>query len=411
MDSDNTLIILAAPNVSEQMGGEAMKALNIFTECKKAYPNTIQITHERNKGELSDRLKLDNVYYIEDTWLDKLLAKSKLTGIFLNWIFSRNVVKKAEALAVELGKENSKDVIVWQTEPNSPVIPRTVSSIYKNCFGPINGNIYYPPIFQHHEKFVIKFRRLLHLPLQRVNRLFFKGITKADAILCAGGERTTSSLLAAGCPENIMIDSLDCGIKDELLQRERVVHSGNNYKFIHFGRLVFHKGTALIIRSLPKTKTPIVLDIVGQGPELEKCKLLAEELGVSDRVNFLGWYVDHADLIKSMNDYRGFVLPSMEDANGIVVQESMTLGLPAICLDWGGPQLLVDHGETGYLVEPVSVDHITTEIAQYMDTLAEDDALAERMSVRSVEKAQSWRWSPLIVEWVEALKKQLKIAQ
>jgi hypothetical protein len=54
-------------------------------------------------------------------------------------------------------------------------------------------------------------------------------------------------------------------------------------------------------------------------------------------VGFLNWLPNHADLLDRPQHYRGTVLPSIADANGIVVQKAMAIGTPSICLDWGGP--------------------------------------------------------------------------
>lgn len=401
--SGGDLIILAAPNVSEQMGGEGIKALHIFQELKKIHPETIQITHSRNRPELTNRLHLSDVYFVEDSWVDRLIWRSIVLRWLLNWWFSFKAVRLADELARQLAG-NKQQVVLWQTEPNSPVVPRVLSKRQANCFGPINGNIYYPPIFRRNEKLMPRLRRIAHMPVQRVNRWLSRGISSADLIFCAGGERTRQSLRTAGCSDDILFDTLDCGIKDELLERPRISHEGENLRFVHFGRLVFHKGTFLIIEALVKA-TNARLDIVGKGPELERCRKLAVDLGVADRVNFLGWYTNHDDLFDSLAQYRGFVLPSLEDANGIVVQEAMAVGLPAICLSWGGPQLLVEHGVTGFLVEPRSIDQITDEIAKYMDVLAYGGALAESMSIRSRAAANSWRWSSVLRSWVGELGK------
>ena len=192
------LIILIAPNVSEQMGGEGIKALQIFQEIRKVRPNTIQITHERNKRELSDRLKLSGVYYIADTKLSLFLWRSRILGKLLDPWFCRKAVKLAEAIARERGLVGSA-VIIHQTEPNSPVLPRTISKRHTNVFGPINGNIYYPKIFYHFEKTSTRLRRIFHMPIQRLNRILFRGLQKAQLVLYAGGARTRVSLLAAGC--------------------------------------------------------------------------------------------------------------------------------------------------------------------------------------------------------------------
>ena len=402
MTKESPYIILIAPNVSEQMGGEAIKALQIFQEFKKIYPNTIQITHERNERELSGRLNLEGVHYIRDTWVSVTLWRTKMLGFVVGLWFCKKAVRLAEQIAEEKGYPRGATVI-HQTEPNSPVMPRFISKKHVNVFGPINGNIYYPKLFRDHEKLTARLRRVLHFPFQRLNRLFFRNLSRADLIFTAGGERTYKSLLAGGCKPQILMDTVDCGIRDTMLDRPRIVHQGVNERFVHFGRLVFHKCTFLIIQSLAKTKYPITLDIIGAGPELERCKQLTRDLNLTERVRFLGWFKSHNDLLDSLGQYRGVVLPSIEDANGIVIQESMALGLPAICLDWGGPQLLVDHAKTGYLIEPTNVEQITDKMAEYLDTLSQDGAMAESMSLRSRAAASEWRWSEVAAKWAEVL--------
>jgi hypothetical protein len=67
MINEKRFVVLIAPNVSEQFGGEAIKALQIFRSLKKHNIDVVQITHERCKAELSDRLKISDVYYIKET--------------------------------------------------------------------------------------------------------------------------------------------------------------------------------------------------------------------------------------------------------------------------------------------------------------------------------------------------------
>jgi len=398
------LLILIAPNVSEQMGGEGIKALQIFQEYKKIYPNTVQITHSRNRSEVR-RLQLEDVYFVEESFLSVLLWRSVIFRLFLNVLFSRQAVHLAETIALQQGFQSKESVIIHQTEPNSPVAPRSMSKSFLNVFGPINGNIYYPEIFRNNEKALVKLRRLMHFKLQRLNAFFQTGLQSADMIFVAGGKRTLDSLKVAGCKVETLVETLDCGIRDTFFSDwSRVEHSGANYKYIHFGRLVFHKGTMLIIKSLAKTKNDIYLDIIGKGPELENYKKLTKELGLEKRVKFLGWHAEHNDLFASFKNYRGMVLPSIEDANGIVVQEAMALGLPCICLNWGGPQLLIDHEVNGYLIDPLNEEYITEKIAGYMDKLSTDGDLAESYSLSARKKAESWRWSEVAKEWLSHYK-------
>lgn len=404
--SKKMLVIMAAPNVSEQFGGEAIKALHIFRETKKLYPDTMLITHRRNESEASDRLKLTDVHYIDDSWLDRLIWKSVVFRWFINWVFSVRAVSLAKKLANNASTEN-KQVVVWQTEPNSPVTPRAIARDHFNCFGPINGNIYYPSAFHKEEKLKVKLRRRLHAPLQQFNRLFFNKLTKADLIFVAGGERTSKSLKLLGCKPDIFYDTVDCGIQGSMFDFERIKHDGENYRFVHFGRLVYHKGTFLIIKAIAKSNLPICLDIIGRGPELDNLKALVKTMKLEERVIFHDWFTSHDELFLSLNKYRGFVIPSMEDANGIVVQEALAIGLPTIALNWGGPQLLIEHGKSGYLVEPKTEECIVSDLARYMEELATNGQLAEKMSCYARERASEWNWNSVINDWTEQIKKSL----
>src|SRR5438034_5648437 len=113
---DEMLIILIAPNVGEQMGGEAIKALQIFRELSKVHPATIQITHERNKAELSDRLRLSDVYYVADTPVALFLWHSRIFKWLLDPWFCRKAVRLAEMLAYEK-RSTFVGAIIHQTEP------------------------------------------------------------------------------------------------------------------------------------------------------------------------------------------------------------------------------------------------------------------------------------------------------
>jgi glycosyltransferase involved in cell wall biosynthesis len=121
---------------------------------------------------------------------------------------------------------------------------------------------------------------------------------------------------------------------------------------------------------------------------------------LQDRVTFIDWFPSHNELLSSLSQYRGVVLPSIEDANGIVVQEAMGLGLPTVCLDWGGPQLLIQNNVSGFLVEPLSKNQILSDIAKCMDTLSSDGGIANRLSNAAKTQAENWRWSKIARSWL-----------
>jgi glycosyltransferase involved in cell wall biosynthesis len=388
-------VVLIAPNVSEQMGGEAIKALQIYLELERQGVRVHQVTHDRVRAELERKFPGMSVSYVPDTLTAKLLYRGKIFELFLNMLFMRQALRHIRGML----KENPGAVVHF-TSPVSPVLPFPPVANAHVVIGPINGNIHYPPGFRHRERLIYKVRRWLHPGLQFLHRLSYSGKRKADALLVAGGQRTYDSLRMAGCRPEQFVDSIDSGVLNRLYDVPRTTHSGKNLKFYHNGRLVEHKGTDLIVKSLARTRNPIELDIIGRGPELQGLRALAKELGLDDRVNFIEWVAEHAELARMLMTYRGFVFPSLAEANGIVVQEAMVQGLPVIACDWGGPSLLVTP-ETGILIEPIGEEYVIDQLAAAMDRLAEDGELAERMSVSGRERAiqKGFLWSGVIRDW------------
>jgi glycosyltransferase involved in cell wall biosynthesis len=388
-------VILVAPNVSEQMGGEAIKALQIYLELDRQGVQVFQVTHQRVKQELDHKFPRMRVSYVTDGWFQRWIDRTKVLAPTLNMIFQW----KAIPIIKELLSEQPKAVVHF-TSPVSPVLPYFAIRGAAVVIGPLNGNIHYPPAFRHRETKPYRIRRVLHPLMQRLARIFFSGKRQADALLVAGGERTYQSLRMAGCRDGQFVDSIDSGVLEALLEKPRVMHEGRNLRFVHNGRLVKHKGTDLAIRALAGTKNPIVLEIIGRGPELASLKALASQLGLSARVKFIEWFADHDQLAAALREYRGFVFPSLCEANGIVVQEAMIMGLPVICADWGGPSLLVTP-QCGILIEPRSEQYMIEELAKAMDILAEDGALAERMSMAGRQRAidRHFLWPGVVGDW------------
>jgi glycosyltransferase involved in cell wall biosynthesis len=266
--------------------------------------------------------------------------------------------------------------------------------------GPLNGNIHYPPAFRNREPRSYRYRRLFHIPGQIFHRLFFRGRQRAQALLVAGGSRTERSLRWAGCRRRQFVETLDSGVLDRLLQAPRIEHHGANLDFIYNGRLVAHKGVDLILRALLLTKNPVRLTIVGRGPAKPGLEKLAAELQLGERVRFIEWIEDHSKVSEFLRTFRAFVFPSLAEANGIVVQEAMAVGLPVICVKWGGPALLVTP-QSGIAIEPKNEEYVITELAKAMDELALDAGRAEQMSQtgRDIANERGFGWQALSKKW------------
>lgn len=112
---------------------------------------------------------------------------------------------------------------------------------------------------------------------------------------------------------------------------------------IFVGRLVPLKGLRLALAALARPEAQgWTLDVIGEGPELEPCRRLAARRGVLGRVRFFG-QLPRKEVFAEMQEADALLLPSLHDAAGWAVAEAMVHGLPVVCLDRGGPSVLVRH--------------------------------------------------------------------
>jgi glycosyltransferase involved in cell wall biosynthesis len=105
------------------------------------------------------------------------------------------------------------------------------------------------------------------------------------------------------------------------------------------------------------------LDIAGIGPLAARLEQEARMLGIGKRVNFLGFVED---------------MQSRYAASDLVIQSSFTEGLPNVVLeagfagvpivatDVGGTNEIIEHGVSGWLVRPQSVDALAEGIRSFL---------------------------------------------
>lgn len=110
--------------------------------------------------------------------------------------------------------------------------------------------------------------------------------------------------------------------------------------FVFLGRLVSDKGADMCIELLQELKNEngkeYSLTIIGDGPEIELIKQLAENYEISHLVRFLGFLTGQA-IVSELNTHRFLLVPSRwEEPFGIVALEGMACGCIPIVSDGGG---------------------------------------------------------------------------
>lgn len=154
----------------------------------------------------------------------------------------------------------------------------------------------------------------------------------------------------------------------------------------YVGKLVPRKGVDTLIEAMGllgrRSEGAPLLVAAGIGEMREGLERRARELGVADRVRFIG-KVDHNEVPWVMAAGDVFVLPSLSEGLPTVVCEAMSCGVAVVATAVDGTPEAVRHGETGLLVEPRRPQELADALAQVLD----DPAQAARMRTRAHEIA------------------------
>jgi glycosyltransferase involved in cell wall biosynthesis len=130
-------------------------------------------------------------------------------------------------------------------------------------------------------------------------------------------------------------------------------HEGAQLPYIFApSRLESLKRHELLLRAMPNVDRPVMALFVGEGGVRQHLEKLAVELGLADRVKFLG-FVNVSDLIDLYANCLGVFFGPFDEDYGYVTLEAMLSSKPVItCTDSGGPLEFVLDGQTGYVVNP-----------------------------------------------------------
>ena len=165
----------------------------------------------------------------------------------------------------------------------------------------------------------------------------------------------------------------------------------NKIVILSVSHLIETKGVDYNIQAvftLKKDYPKLEYHIIGDGRERQKLTRLVQDLGLQDRVKFLG-QLPYNHVIKHISNCDIFSLPSWEEGFGIVYLEAMGHGIPMIGCENQGIADVVRNGVNGLLVAPKSSD----AVAKALDFLLRNPKEAKRIGKRGREivlKEYTW---------------------
>jgi glycosyltransferase involved in cell wall biosynthesis len=174
-------------------------------------------------------------------------------------------------------------------------------------------------------------------------------------------------------------------------------------KVLWAGRLEPLKALRLGIEALALVKgLPISLVVAGSGSQRSNLEHFARDLGVSDRVQFLGQvpWVGMTALFQSAD---AFLFTSLRDSMGSVVLEAMAQGLPIVTLNHQGVATLVPE-EAGIKVPVTTPAETAAALGRALGELVRSPESRQRMAEASWNYARAQTWERRVAEmgsWYE----------
>lgn len=155
--------------------------------------------------------------------------------------------------------------------------------------------------------------------------------------------------------------------------------------FLILGKVNERKGVFDLLHALaelpPQRKENVELIIAGSG-EVDKAIALTKQLDIESLVRFTGW-VNYKVRDELLAEADVFVLPSYNEGLPMALLEAMAWKIPVITTPVGGIPEVIEHDQTGLLVEPGDIKAISNS----MLSLIEDESLRDKFGKAAYEKA------------------------
>jgi glycosyltransferase involved in cell wall biosynthesis len=129
------------------------------------------------------------------------------------------------------------------------------------------------------------------------------------------------------------------------------------------------------------------LDIIVDGPLMQRMRELVENEGVASSVTFHGW-VEHAKVQELMCRSQVFAFPSIREFGGGAVLEAMALGLVPVVVDYAGPAELVTP-DIGFKVPIGRREDIVSAFNERLTMLVENQDALQTMSTLAISRVQA----------------------
>ncbi len=216
-----------------------------------------------------------------------------------------------------------------------------------------------------------------------VEKRYLKSI---DALILNSKEtlKQTNKLLQNKLPPNLI--AVPCGNNFKGGETASKNYFSKQLKILFVGNITQQKGLHVLIKAIYKLNNEnISLSVVGREDiDLRYINNIKNYIKINEidkQIKFYGPLADEA-LQQKYLEHDVFVLPSVNEAYGIVFLEAMQFSMPVIGCKLGGAKEIIDDAKNGYLIDPEDSD----KLADLIDLLHHDRQLLSRLSQSARQK-------------------------
>jgi glycosyltransferase involved in cell wall biosynthesis len=201
-------------------------------------------------------------------------------------------------------------------------------------------------------------KRLRTVALQRARRIVVPSRYLAEIAAGWGLDRARIDVLANPAPPPADVEPAELA----------------DGTFVFVGRLTEQKALPVALAALAEVQAAQLV-LVGDGPERESLQRRVRELGLDDRVRFLG-SLPRGEVLRQLAGARAAVLSSAWENLPHAAVEALSVGTPVVSTAVGGVPEVVHDGENGLLVPAGDVQALAAALRRML----EDDALHDRLA-------------------------------
>ena len=233
------------------------------------------------------------------------------------------------------------------------------------------------------------FRQMARFAFRQADLLTANSESLRDAVVALGADPAKFDMIIYGTDPNALRPQ-SAGVTE---RRAELAIPDEATVLLCVGRMVYKKGFDDLIRALatPPNERNVVAVMIGQGDQWAEWQALAKQLGVAERVRWLG-NVPKDRIVIDYNVADVLVMPSVSkpaDGLNVCVLDAMSCGKAVVASTVAGNALAVDDGVTGILVQ----EQTPAQLAAALAKLVDDPALRQKMGAAGrarIEQELGW---------------------